>query len=164
MGDVNGERNLFPIYSEEQSQCERFELLPDGIYEFIVTEALFTTSKAGNPMLKLVLSVYDKNGDERRVYDYLLGMQKMAYKVRHFFRSIGLIDEYERGIFNQAIQEGQSDLLLRDRRGKAKIGFQTGKEKPDGTKYHNSNCVNDYVCESEMNPQEDNFINDDITF
>jgi len=46
-----------------------FGPLPEGEYELIIDDAEETTSKAGNEMLKVTMTVVDKN---RKVWDYFV--------------------------------------------------------------------------------------------
>lgn len=78
-----------------KDEIETGYLLPDGLYDFEVTEATDQQSKQGNDMLKLRLKVYKDNGGFVTVYDYLL--EKMKYKLVHFCREAGLENRYESG-------------------------------------------------------------------
>lgn len=75
-----------------------FELLPAGRYKMRVVEAVEKTSKKGNPMLEIVLECQHPHHDyTRRVWDYLLGTEEAAWKLRHFADAAGLTDQYETG-------------------------------------------------------------------
>jgi hypothetical protein len=65
-------------------------LLPKGNYPFVVKNATEEVSKSGNSMVKLILCVWDENGREHTLFDYL--MESIEYKLHHFCYAIGLED------------------------------------------------------------------------
>jgi hypothetical protein len=124
--------------SEEAAEKERqFVLLEDGTYNFEVVSAEAKQSKTGNPMIELHLKIWDKDGKDHLVYDYLVGTSNMAWKLRHFCASIGLSKEYESGTFKPFQSEQKTGIAI--------ISWQAGKQKPDGSFYKNKNVVEDYI-------------------
>lgn len=113
-----------------KSEKEALNLLDPGEYSFIVDYAEATTSKSGNPMIKVILFVLDKSGYEKQINDYL--MEEMAYKLRHFFYSIGMGNQYEIG------QIEPSKLL--GKKGVAKIKIAEAKDN-----FPPKNVVSDYL-------------------
>ena len=103
-------------------------LLPEGVYPFEVLDAIDTLSKAGNEMLKLKLVVFG-DGSTPHVYDYLL--EKLAYKLRHFAETTGLLAAYEAG-------ELTAEMCL-NKEGYCKLVV----ERQEG--YDPRNTVKDYV-------------------
>jgi hypothetical protein len=91
-------------------------------------DAVDTLSKAGNEMLKLKLMVFG-DGSSPHVYDYLL--EKLAYKLRHFAETTGLLAAYEAG-------ELTAEMCL-NREGYCKLVI----ERQDG--YEPRNNVKDYI-------------------
>ena len=73
-----------PITAEQVEKERQYPLLDPGIYNFQVIESTFKTSSTGNPMIVLKLMIWDKNGKEFIVFDYLVGTNGMAWKTRHF--------------------------------------------------------------------------------
>ncbi len=110
-------------------------LLPKGEYAFEVLEATDTTSKSGNEMMKVKIAI-EHNDSRYGVFDYLVGTEGMAYKVRHFADAIGLIDQYEKGELPAELCIGLA--------GKCKIDIQPAK---DG--YDAKNVVKDYIKRGE---------------
>ena len=108
-------------------------LLPAGEYDFEVLEAEDTQSKAGNDMVALKLSVYDKDGATRRVDDWLVDTDGGAYKIRHFASATGLLTLYEKGSLPASEMIG--------RVGRCKIAIR--KDKTGN--YPDKNSVTDYV-------------------
>lgn len=103
-----------------------------GLYDFEVLEAKERVSKNGNDMIEVNLKLYDTEGRSFRLFDYLVSSEGMAFKVRHFSSSIGLLAQYEAG-----------ELAAHDCTGKAgrcQVGIQKAK---DG--YPAKNIVTDYL-------------------
>jgi hypothetical protein len=69
-----------------------------GDYDFIIDAAEEGESKAGNEMLKLVLHVFNRDGDKRTVFDYILSTENFQWKMRHMMESIGMVKRYDQGI------------------------------------------------------------------
>jgi len=106
-------------------------LLPKGEYDFEVQDAEDTTSKAGNDMIKVRLSVLDNEGTSAHtIWDYLL--ESMAYKLKSFADATGLSSEYAAGSLQA------SDLI--GRAGRAKIDID-----PEKNGYPAKNVIKSYV-------------------
>lgn len=141
---------------QPKSEEEVLNLLKAGEYAFQVKHAENAVSKKGNQMIKLIISIWDDNGREREITDYL--MEAIAYKLRHFCDTVGLEDKYQAGQFDAA------DCV--NRSGKCKIRI----EESDG--YPPKNAVQDYVKSDKSDqttaqaPQEvdDDFDTSDIPF
>jgi hypothetical protein len=103
-------------------------MLPEGIYPFEVMQATDKISQAGNEMIELKLVVFG-DGSTPHVFDYLL--EKLAYKLRHFAETTGLLAAYEAG-------ELTAEMCL-NRDGYCKLAV----EKKAG--YEPRNTVKDYV-------------------
>ncbi len=72
------------------------QLLVKGWYDFEVMHAEEAVSKkSGKEMIKLKLRVFDSNGGERHIYDYLI--ETAASHLFDFCESVGLTDKYEAG-------------------------------------------------------------------
>lgn len=118
-----------------EEDINSYGLLEPGVYDFEVVEARDRISKSGNDMIELKLKFWDKSGDVKIVFDYLL--EAMAFKLRHFCSVTGLIRKYEEGNL-QAM-----DCI--GRCGKAEIIIQPGNDKPGGGYYPDKNAVKDYI-------------------
>lgn len=108
-----------------------FQPFPKGAYDFQVESAAEKTSKSGNPMIELVLTVW-VGGVERKVWDYLVGTESSQWKLRHFCYATGLHDRYESG------ELGAADCV--DVSGRADFTV-----KPATASYPAKNSVKDYV-------------------
>ena len=116
---------------QPKSEKEVSNLIPKGEYIFEVLEADEKTSKSGNDMIALKLGVV-YNDSVRGIFDYLVDIDSMAFKTRHFADSVGLLAEYEKGSLDAGALVGLT--------GKCKIDIQPAK---DG--YDAKNAVKDYV-------------------
>lgn len=115
---------------KSEDDLVRESLLEPGEYPFRVIDAVDATSKNGNEMIKLKLEVFGKNGDTAHVFDYLL--EKMAFKLRHFAESAGMLDKYERGEFSAM------DCM-------EKQGYVSLDIEPASNGYSAKNAVKDYA-------------------
>jgi hypothetical protein len=106
-------------------------LLPEGVYPFTVLDAVDAISNAGrNPMIELTLLVRGPNGDEARVYDRLVFVKNMGWKIDHFRTATG-----ETVVKGPASFDAVDAL---DRSGKCLLAIEDyqGREK---------NVVKDYI-------------------
>lgn len=117
----------FTPKSEHEIEAEN--LLPDGTYDFEVVKAEESTSKKGNPMMKVALKVFAPNGGTPFVYDYLL--EAFLGKLLNFCSATGLMANYNSGNLEAHMLEGRG--------GKVEIitEAQAG--------YRPRNVVKDYV-------------------
>lgn len=139
-----------------EQEVEEAGLLPAGEYDFEIVDAEDTTSKKGNDMLVVTLSIADTDGRDHKVIDYLV--DAVAYKVRHFASAVGVLKEYEAGNIPAH--------LLRGRTGKCKLRLEPAKGE-----FRAKNSVNDYVKDGSGNgaaPPPKQFVpkelDDDIPF
>lgn len=116
---------------KSEKEIQAANLLPAGEYDFTVVRAEDTKSKAGNDMIKVTIGIYQQNGTQRLMDDYLL--ESVPHKLRHFAETIGLLAQYEMG------QLGADEL--EGRAGRVKIRI---KEQTD---YPSKNEVKDYVVD-----------------
>lgn len=138
-----------------KTEQELYNLLPAGIYDCEVMEAEDKVSTAGNDMIAMRLSVFDKDGKRHTVKDYL--MEKLAYKLRHAAYAFGLSEDYEKGTLEGIDMQGKA--------GKVKIKIT---RDPEG-KYPDKNEVVDYIVPPEgaktvTKAQRDATLGDQIPF
>lgn len=74
---------------EEGDDLGFFRPVPEGDYDFVVTEIENTYSKAGNKMIKLYLTLPMQGQREVRLNDYLVFTENAAFKIKQFLKSIG---------------------------------------------------------------------------
>ena len=116
-----------------EKEIAELNLIPPGVYDFEILDGMDKVSKAGSEMIELKLKVWDGNGAERIIFDYLL--DAMAFKLRHAAELCGLIDQYNAGRLNGHSFKGKT--------GKLKLGIQKDK---NGV-YADKNVVADYVTQ-----------------
>ena len=138
--------NTAAILSADEMQQAKPLLLTPGVYDFEVVSAEEKMSKAGNEMIALRLKVWDKDGKEHYIYDYLL--EALAYKLKHFAECTGLLPAIESGSLSADDCEGKCGSVL------IKI------DKGDAT-YAEKNSVKDYVVQPK---NSDTFEQDDLPF
>lgn len=131
-------------YTEEQ--INTLNTMPDGTYDAEVAEFHDKDknhnplmSKNGNPMTLVKLRVWDTNGQIHPISDYLVDMQQMAFKIRHFAEATGNLDKYE-------AEQEITGMDCFGKRIKVVIGTQAPQPKPDGSGFYMAkNVVKDYV-------------------
>lgn len=141
------------LYFTPQDEEQVLNLMEAGIYNFEVKAAENTTSKKGNPMVKLTVLTWDNAGREHVIFDYI--MTAYMKKLKHFCDATGLDSIYNTGKLDANHCVGKT--------GK----FEIGVEKQEG--YQPRNTVLDYVkSEKESVPSKSNdeeeFLNDAIPF
>jgi hypothetical protein len=112
--------------------AERTDTLPIGQYEAVVKRAEEKTSKAGDPMIEVILTVYGAAGKETDVFDYLLSLDDWQWKVKHFCESAGI--DYARGELTDEQCFGKN------------VRVDLKVEKKEG--YRERNAVKDYLPRS----------------
>lgn len=124
----------FQSKTEEELKAEL--VMPEGEYDFEVIEAADAVSKKGNDMIKVQLKVFAPDGGFRTVTDYL--MAKMAFKLRHFCETTGMMDRYDAGDLQARHCEGRSGRVL--------LQVEPERKSEDGSKtYVPKNSVSDYA-------------------
>lgn len=128
-----------PVSSEvADANNGSFAPWPAGEYNFEVTDAEDTESKSsGMEMIKLTLTIFDREGKSRKVFDYLTGDDRVQWKVRHFAEATGLVKNYEMG--DLEAHHCQS------RQGLCRIRIRPAR---DG--YDAQNQVGDYIPAGEL--------------
>ena len=116
-----------------EAELKESNLFPEGEYSFEILDAEETLSKAGNDMLVLSLRIFENGGENsQRVFDYLVSIDSMIWKIRHFADAIGMLPEYDSG---EMLAE-----TLPGRTGKCKIVIQ-----PASGQWDAKNAVKDYL-------------------
>ena len=97
------------ISPKTDQQIVQENLWPEGEYDFEVAAAEETTSKKGNPMIKVTLVCFDADR-KRTITDYLL--ESMAFKLKHFLYTIGMGAGYESGEFTADQMVGRAGKVI----------------------------------------------------
>jgi hypothetical protein len=153
--------NLQPLSEEE---LNAYDLIEEGVYDFEVLKAERQTSKSGNPMAKLQLNIWDKQGKSSVIFDYLVfsSVKFCTRKVKHFCEATGIEDDYLKGTIREELEQ-----LC----GKVHIGVQESLPNPNGGYYLSKNVVIDYITKDNasqvnvpMKKIEEMEFNDQIPF
>jgi hypothetical protein len=162
---------MYDLQFDPKTEEELHDFLEVGDGNFEVFKATRKEAQStGNPMIELVLKVWDKNGENKLIYDNLMLLSnKFALRrIRHFCYSCGLGDFYEAGKLNA------TDCI--GKQGKLKIGFKPEAHSKDGRLYKAKNVVDDYEIEvscasnepkkqnSSFTSAQDEKFDDDIPF
>lgn len=119
-----------PKTDQQLREIEESSLLPEGVYDFEVISAVEKLSKTGNEMVEIKVRV-----ETERSYiitDFLVAIDSMAYKIKHFAESVGLLEEYKAGHMPAEQMVGSV--------GKAKVAIQAAKGE-----YKAKNVIRDYI-------------------
>jgi hypothetical protein len=119
-----------------KEELATMNLIQPGVYDFEIIEAIDKTSQSGNEMIALKLKVWDHQGHERIVFDYLL--ESMHFKFFHFAEFTGLMDKYNAGCLMAEHCLGKT--------GKVDIIIQPDKKGL----YPDRNSVKDYIDPSHV--------------
>src|SRR5258706_6344229 len=124
-----------PMSDEE---LETASLIEPGIYDFEIAKSQQKISKSGNPMAELILNIWDKNGAQRSIFDYLVfsSVPLNIKKVKHFCDAVGLEEQYKLGSLPKELERYS---------GKVQINIQDERPNPSGGFYARKNIVIDYV-------------------
>ncbi len=153
--------------TEQEAMAARFQLLPDGEYDAVVSASEDKVSASGNPMMALTLQVFDDSGKSQEIRDWLVFTPAMMWKTIHFCDSAGIMSEYETGKLC-------SDIVF-EKRLRVKIVREQGnvippdklKGKPMGSLYPDKNKVDDYVKKGDecaQAPAVEGAFDDDVPF
>ena len=74
------------------NESEEKRLLDAGEYWFKIVKAEEAVSKSGNDMIKLTLAI-----DGQLITEYLVYIDKMAWKVKAFCESVGMLQSWDEG-------------------------------------------------------------------
>jgi hypothetical protein len=117
----------FTPVSEEQASG----VWAKGQYDATVLSAVEKTSKTGNPMIELAMTVYDGE-KQMKVRDYLVATDGGQGKIQRFCKSAGLWDLYQSGELS-ADSCGEAGVRV-------KLGIEDGSDD-----YPPKNKVVDYM-------------------
>lgn len=121
------------VEPKSEAEIQALNLRNPGEYDFAVLEAEEKLSQKGNEMVELKIQMEDSEGRRFTLFDYLVSIDSMAYKVRHFAEATGLLPEYEKGDMAAEYMIGRT--------GRCKVGVQPAKGA-----YPAKNVVADYIA------------------
>lgn len=115
-----------------EKEIAEANLWKPGVCDFEVLEAEDTISKtSGDDMIKLKVRIFNEDGDNQIVFDYLL--DSMPGKLRHAAAAFGLLTKYENGGFEAFECVGKT--------GQCKVAVQKDKNG----QFPDKNGIADYI-------------------
>lgn len=81
-----------PILDEQQMADLKIQ---PGEYPFTVIESKLKISQSGNSMILLKMQVFDARGKAHIMTDFLIALDIMSYKIKHFWESVGEPERYK---------------------------------------------------------------------
>lgn len=139
------------VEPKTEAEIQTMNLRNPGEYDFLVADAIEKISGKGNEMVELKLQMEDSEGRNFVLFDYLVSIDSMAYKLRHFAETTGLIPEYEKGDFAAEHMLGKT--------GRCKVGTQPAKGQ-----YPAKNVVSDYIGTGNTAEPGKQLVGDEIPF
>lgn len=127
----------FTPKTKEELDAEK-SMLAIGEADFEVTKATDKISSKGNPMIELQIKVWDKDGKQGTLFDYIVS--NVHWKMLQFFASIGAPDLYFEGDIDPNMLVGMTGRAIlavqKDKTGKYsdKIVISEYLEKSNATK------------------------------
>ncbi len=160
----------YHIDPKSEEELDIFGLLEDGVYDFEVIKSEDKVSSSGNPMNKVTLKIWEKDGSVRIMSDYLV-FSPVAFclrKIKHFCDAVGISDEYTSGKIRSDFMGLAGKVELKIKPGDL-IPDDKLMGKPHGSKYPDKNEVKDYIVKSTNDgmkplPEVKDEFNDDIPF
>lgn len=153
----------YKVMTKEEAMKERFDLLPDGIYQAVIEQSTDKISSAGNPMMELILSVYDSDGQSHTVKDYLVFTPKMMWKVIDCAESAGVIKDYESKKFCSDVIRGCDVSVTIGTEKGGLIPEDRLNGKSHGSCYPDKNKVIGYLV-NKRESSNDEFKDDELPF
>lgn len=105
---------MSPAYvPKTEDQLAKEGLLPEGIYDFEIIETSDRPSKKGNEMIMLKLCVFDTDGSQHYIFDYIVfGSNFGERKLRKAAEACGLMEIYDSGHLNDRSFFGATGKVL----------------------------------------------------
>lgn len=148
----------YKVWSQQEDETRN--IIEKGEYQFIVKDIKRTLTKKGNyEMLVVDLELLDNLGRVRKLKDWIVLMDEMGWKLRHFAASCGLLEQYES-------QTLDTQHFL-NREGVVKISVGDQKDEHGQLTGLKQNSVADYIKPenvkvAQQKTNDDSFIEDDI--
>lgn len=138
-----------------KSEEELSSLLAEGDAGFEVIESEYKLSqKSGKPMFVLTLRVWDSNGEEGIIIDFITLDETSKFvmrKLKHLCEATGMKQLYECGEIEAS--------CFKDKSGKLRLGIQKDNTDKNGNPTAPRNCVWDYLVQAE--PKKKAVVDDD---
>jgi hypothetical protein len=140
--------------TEEQDQLRN--ILPKGEYAFVVKSIIEKKTKSGSyDMLEVELGALSEEGREVTIKDWIVLMEEMGWKLRHFAATCGILDRYDDEILEAKDFLGKNGV----------VKLSIAEYEKDG-EMRKINRVADYVKPGKASPASqaapNDFVDDDI--
>lgn len=103
-----------------------FDPFPPGEYDYEISSAEDTQSKAGNDMIHITLFIFNSEGHKRIVHDYLL--DSAAWKIKQLAASCGMLAKFESGEIEAYELEGKT--------GRCRLRVESSEQYGSQNKIH----------------------------
>ena len=135
----------YDVMTKDEATRERFSLLPDGQYDAVIKTVKDRVSSNGNPMFDMTVSVYDKNGSQIDIRDFLVFNRKMMWKVIHCAEAAKVLKEYENKQFAPHLLANKNvKVFIQTQKGNL-IPHDKLQGKQPGACYPDKNIISDYI-------------------
>lgn len=135
-----------------KSEEELSSLLAEGDAGFEILDSVFRISQnSGKPMLKLTLKIWDSNGEEGKLDDFITLDESSKFSMRkykHLCEATSLEKVYECGEIGDV-----EASLFKEKSGKLRLGINKENKNKDGSPLPPKNCVWDYLKQVEQKKQ-----------
>lgn len=132
---------------------KKYEVLPEGDYEVVISAVEKRQSTSGNDMLKLTLTVRNdiqQEGQKRKVWDYLVDTEKARFKFQQVAKALGIANAKT---FN-TIDEFATEILYKA----VKVKIKHERSEYNNKVYTNERVANYFTASK---PYEANQVSDD---
>jgi hypothetical protein len=126
---------MFTFTPLTEEEIEMAGLLDEGKYDAVILAATNEISKAGNPMVKLIVRVYGPNYIEKEIWCYL--SEKMPRLIKHLCDALGYEDKYRSGSLEPDLFVNQNVTVI--------VGIQKDKNG----EYPPRNVISDFLFKAE---------------
>ena len=158
----------YEVLTEQEAMQQRFNLLEKGEYEGEIKQVEFRTSSIGNPMFEVTINVYDNNGCQHTIKDFLLFTKNMIWKTIHCAEATGTEKEYQEKKFSPELLIGKYVRVLVGTKQGTEIPHDKLNGKPVGSRYYDKNVIEDYLKKganvTTNTPNIVDTLNDDLPF
>ncbi len=139
-----------------EDQIAESGLMPEGVYDFEITDCSEYQNDKGNDIFKLYLNVFDSEGQPQAKMDWVT--PAFIKKFKHCVDACGLTSSYEAGEIKQGDFIGKT--------GKLKLKIGAPRENKDGEEVR-YNEIEDYIKRGNLEPAKPmakSVVDDEIPF
>ena len=124
-------------YAEHQKEQKLRFVWPIGWYSAMISDAPDGCTEglgsSGNMYFKTIFIVYNDEGKEKKVFNYVMAEGKAAFQLRSLAEAVGALDEYKAGILDEDTLKGKTCFV------------KLGLEKDENGKYDPKNIITQFA-------------------